>query len=86
MTLTINLTNNEKRVLLALSKKDRFSPEDLAAASELSTEASMQSAFMLAEKGLCEIKETVTTTYKPYKRRGTVCTNFASGAPGHEIR
>lgn len=63
MTLTINLTNNEKRVLLALSKKDRFSPEDLAAASELSTEASMQSAFMLAEKGLCEIKETVTTTY-----------------------
>ncbi|NJD51737.1 MAG: phenylalanine--tRNA ligase subunit alpha [Candidatus Methanoperedens sp.] len=63
MTLTINLTNNEKRVLLSLSKKDRFSPEDLAAASGLSIEASMQSAFMLAEKSLCEIKETVTTTY-----------------------
>ena len=63
MTLTINLTNNEKRVLLALSKKDKFSPQDLAAASELSIEASMQSAFMLAEKNLCEIKETVKTTY-----------------------
>ncbi|VVB55672.1 Phenylalanine--tRNA ligase alpha subunit [uncultured archaeon] len=63
MTLTINLTNNEKRVLLALSGKDKFSPDDLAAASELSIEASMQSAFMLAEKGFCEIKETVTATY-----------------------
>ena len=59
----LNLTNNEKRILLALSRKDRFSPEDLAAASELIIEASMQSAFMLAEKSLCEIKETVTTTY-----------------------
>ncbi|MDL5503678.1 MAG: phenylalanine--tRNA ligase subunit alpha, partial [Candidatus Methanoperedens sp.] len=65
MTLTkdFNLTNNEKRILLSLSKKDRFSPDNLAAASELSIEAAMQSAFMLAEKGLCEIKETVTTTY-----------------------
>ncbi|MFZ3168068.1 MAG: phenylalanine--tRNA ligase subunit alpha [Candidatus Methanoperedens sp.] len=59
----ILITNNEKRVLLALSRKDKFSPDDLAAASELSIEASMQSAFMLAEKSLCEIKETVTTTY-----------------------
>ena len=63
MTLTINLTNNEKRVLLALSMKDKFSPEDLTAASELSIEASMQSAFMLAEKNLCEIKETIKATY-----------------------
>jgi len=59
----LNLTNNEKRVLLALSGKDRLSPEDLAQASELNIEASMQSAFMLAEKGLCEIKETITTVY-----------------------
>lgn len=65
MTLTkdINLTNNEKRVLLALSKKNKFSPEDLAQSSGLNIEACMQSAFMLAEKNLCEIKETVTTIY-----------------------
>jgi phenylalanyl-tRNA synthetase alpha chain len=65
MTLTKNiiLTNNEKRVLLALSKNDKFSPEDLAAASELNIEASMQSAFMLAEKNLCEVKETITTIF-----------------------
>jgi phenylalanyl-tRNA synthetase alpha chain len=63
LKIDINLTNNEKRVLLALSMKDKFSPEDLAAASELSIEASMQSAFMLAEKNLCEIKETITATY-----------------------
>jgi len=59
----INLTNNEKRILIALSKKDKFSPQDLAQVSELSIEASMQSAFMLAEKTLCEVKETITTTY-----------------------
>ncbi|PWB49226.1 MAG: phenylalanine--tRNA ligase subunit alpha [Candidatus Methanoperedenaceae archaeon] len=63
MTQDINLTNNEKRVLLALSKKENFSPEDLAAASELNIEATMQSAFMLAEKKLCEVKETITTIY-----------------------
>ncbi|MCX9082832.1 MAG: phenylalanine--tRNA ligase subunit alpha [Candidatus Methanoperedens sp.] len=63
LTKDTNLTNNEKRVLLALSKKDGFSPEDLAAASELNIEATMQSAFMLAEKNLCEVKETITTIY-----------------------
>ena len=52
-----NLTNNEKRVLKALSGKDKFSPEELASASGLSVEAAMQSAFLLAEKGLCEITE-----------------------------
>lgn len=65
MTFTkeINLTNNEKRVLLALSKKEKYSPEDLAAASELNIETTMQSAFMLAEKNLCEVKVTITTIY-----------------------
>jgi len=57
------LTNNEKKVLLSFSKKDKFTPEDLAASSELSIEAAMQSAFLLAEKGLCEITEKVTTIY-----------------------
>ena len=66
MTLTKNpnLTNNEKRVLQALLKKDTFTPEDLAWSAELSIEAAMQSAFLLAEKGFCEIKETVTSIYK----------------------
>jgi phenylalanyl-tRNA synthetase alpha chain len=64
LTKNPNLTNNEKRVLKALLKKDTFSPEDLAQAAELSIEAAMQSAFLLAEKGLCEIKETVTSIYK----------------------
>lgn len=59
----ITLTNNEKRVLLTLSKKPKFIPEELATESSLSTEAAMQSAFLLAEKGLCEIKETIMTFY-----------------------
>ncbi len=58
-----NLTSNEKKVLLALSRKQKFTPEELASGSSLPIEASMQSAFLLAEKGLCEIKETVTAIY-----------------------
>lgn len=58
-----DLTNNEKKVLLALSGKDKFTPEALTRASQLGIEAAMQSAFMLAEKGLCDIKETVTAIY-----------------------
>jgi phenylalanyl-tRNA synthetase alpha chain len=58
-----SLTNNEKKVLLALSKKDKFTPEDLTSTSGLSIEAAMQSAFLLAEKGLCEVTEKVTTIY-----------------------
>jgi len=64
MPPTQNLTNNEKRILQALLTKDKFTPEDLAKAAELSIEASMQSAFLLAEKGLCDIQETVTAIYK----------------------
>ncbi|MDD5474830.1 MAG: phenylalanine--tRNA ligase subunit alpha, partial [Candidatus Methanoperedens sp.] len=58
-----SLTNNEKKVLLVLFKKDKFTPEDLTSASGLSIEAAMQSAFLLAEKGLCEITEKVTAIY-----------------------
>jgi phenylalanyl-tRNA synthetase alpha chain len=63
MALSIDLTNNEKRVLQILVRKDNFSPEELAAASGLSIEAAMQSAFLLAEKGFCEIKETLTDIF-----------------------
>jgi phenylalanyl-tRNA synthetase alpha chain len=58
-----SLTNNEKKVLLALSRKDKFTPEDLTSVSVLSIEAAMQAAFLLAEKGLCEVTEKVTTVY-----------------------
>ena len=65
MTLLKNysLTNNEKLVLIALSNRDKFSPDELAKTSGSNVESAMQSAFLLAEKGLCEIKETVTTIY-----------------------
>ena len=62
-TKEYSLTNNEKKVLLSLSKKDKFTPEDLTSTSGLSIEAAMQSAFLLAEKGLCEVTEKVTTIY-----------------------
>ncbi|MCE8423399.1 MAG: phenylalanine--tRNA ligase subunit alpha [Candidatus Methanoperedens sp.] len=59
----INLTNNEKRVLLALLKKEKFTPEDLAAISDLNIEATMQSAFLLAEKGLSDVTEKTTAIF-----------------------
>ncbi len=67
----IPLTNNEKKILLTLSKKPKFTPEELASTSSLPIEAAMQSAFLLAEKGLCEVKETVTTIYNLTKEGET---------------
>ncbi|HEY9204411.1 MAG TPA: phenylalanine--tRNA ligase subunit alpha [Candidatus Methanoperedens sp.] len=58
-----SLTNNEKRILQALAGKDKISPDELASASGLIVEAAMQSAFLLAEKGLCEVAEKQTTIY-----------------------
>ncbi len=63
MALSTDLTNNEKRVLQAFVRKDKISPEELASASGLNIEAAQQSAFLLAEKGLCEVKETLTDIY-----------------------
>jgi len=60
--MNFNLTNNEKRVLQALSRHDRFSPDELVSPA-LSIEAAMQSAFLLAEKGLCEIRESLASVY-----------------------
>jgi phenylalanyl-tRNA synthetase alpha chain len=67
----IPLTNNEKKVLLVLSSLHEFTPEELASTSSLSIEAAMQSAFLLAEKGLCEIKETITAIYSLTKEGET---------------
>lgn len=53
------LTANEKKVLLALdSEKDRAGdPRALSEKTGLNEDTAMQSAFMLAQKGLCELKE-----------------------------
>jgi phenylalanyl-tRNA synthetase alpha chain len=59
----VNLTNNEKHVLQAIAKKDKISPEELAQTSGLNIEAAMQSAFLLAEKGFCDVAETVTEIF-----------------------
>jgi len=67
----ITLTNNEKKVLITLSKKSKFTPEELASTSSLSIEAAMQSAFLLAEKGLSEVKETITSVYSLTKEGET---------------
>jgi phenylalanyl-tRNA synthetase alpha chain len=77
-----NLTNNEKRVLQALNRKDRISPDELAAASELSIEAAMQSAFLLAEKGFCEVMEKLATIYSLTKEGEQYAQN---GLPERQI-
>ncbi|NMX22299.1 hypothetical protein C5S30_07785, partial [ANME-1 cluster archaeon GoMg4] len=53
------LTVNEKKVLLALDseKGESWDSRTLSEKTGLNEDAAMQSAFMLAHKGLCEIKE-----------------------------
>lgn len=77
-----NLTNNEKRVLQALAKKDKFSPDELASASALSIEAAQQSAFLLAEKGFCDIAEKLTDIFAITKEGGEYAKN---GLPERQI-
>ncbi len=72
----MQLTPNEKRVLSALSDLKRSPPAELAAKSDLNPDALMQSAYLLEEKGLSEIQESVTEIYtiteegKEYAREG----------------
>ena len=58
-TSDAELRVNEKKVLLALdSEKGRvWTPRALAEKTGVNEDAVMQAAFMLAEKGFCEIKE-----------------------------
>ncbi len=77
-----NLTNNEKRILQTLARKDKYSPEELAASSGLNIEAAMQSAFLLAEKGICEIAEKSTAIYSLTKEGGQYAQN---GLPERQI-
>ncbi|MBA5942747.1 MAG: hypothetical protein H0M93_05440, partial [Methanophagales archaeon] len=68
------LTTTEKSLLLALDSEGcigigigiaRFkSPESLSNETGMPEDAVMQSAFMLAQRGFCEIKEEKTLYYK----------------------
>jgi len=56
----MQLTPNERRVLSALHDLKRSTPAELAERSDLNPDALMQSAFLLEEKGLAEINESIT--------------------------
>ncbi|MDI6860263.1 MAG: phenylalanine--tRNA ligase subunit alpha, partial [Methanocellales archaeon] len=58
-----DLTTDEKRVLLVLSKVKSTSPEKLASLAELNVETAMRAAFLLGQKGLSKIAEKSTEIY-----------------------
>ncbi|MDI6639276.1 MAG: phenylalanine--tRNA ligase subunit alpha [Methanocellales archaeon] len=58
-----DLTTDEKRVLLVLSKVKSTSPEKLASLAELNVETAMRAAFLLGQKGLSKIAERSTEIY-----------------------
>ncbi|MHC1623921.1 MAG: phenylalanine--tRNA ligase subunit alpha [Candidatus Methanospirareceae archaeon] len=60
------LTANEKRVLQVLGSERGRSPDPRTLSEEtgIQEDAVMQSAFMLAQKGLCEIKEVKIVYYR----------------------
>jgi phenylalanyl-tRNA synthetase alpha chain len=58
-----DLTLNEKQVLLAMGDLNTADPKELSAASDLSVEAAMQSAFMLEEKKLLQVSELISEKY-----------------------
>jgi phenylalanyl-tRNA synthetase alpha chain len=60
-----DMTPNEKKILIALGTlRSPQYPQHLAKFSGLSVEASVQSAFLLQEKGLVKIIEDINTNYK----------------------
>lgn len=61
---TAALTAPEKRVLLALkTEKKECDPSALSKNTGINEDAVMQTAFMLAQHGLCEVKETEKNFY-----------------------
>jgi phenylalanyl-tRNA synthetase alpha chain len=64
MSSQYNLTSNEKNVLIALENLKDASPDELAEKSEMKMETSMQAAFLLEEKGLAQVDETVTEIFE----------------------
>jgi len=63
MSAQHNLTANEKNVLLAMGELTSATPEELADKLHMKIETAMQSAFLLAEKGLVEVDEELVETY-----------------------
>ncbi len=62
---TAELTATEKRVLLALGEEGgEWNQKTLSEKTGINEDAVMQTAFMLAEKGLCEIKEEKKEYYR----------------------
>ena len=61
----LELTATEKRVLLALGKEGgEWNQRNLSEKTGINEDAVMQAAFMLAQKGLCEIKEEKKVYYR----------------------
>lgn len=58
-----NISINEKKVLIALGELESTTPETLAEKTSLKPEATMQSAFLLEEKGLTKVDEEVSVNY-----------------------
>ncbi|RLG33010.1 phenylalanine--tRNA ligase subunit alpha [Methanosarcinales archaeon] len=74
---TTELTTTEKRVLLALGEEGgEWNQRKLSEKTGINEDAVMQTAFMLAQKGLCEIKEEKKINYylteegKEYAEKG----------------
>ncbi|MDI3539989.1 MAG: phenylalanyl-tRNA synthetase alpha chain [Methanolobus sp.] len=64
MTPKHNITSNEKNLLISLEKLGKASPGELAGKAGMKIETAMQAAFLLEEKGLAEVDETVIETYE----------------------
>jgi phenylalanyl-tRNA synthetase alpha chain len=77
-----DLTPNEKQVLLAMGDLETTDPKELSAASCLSVEAAMQSAFLLEEKGLLQVSEFTTEKYNLTKEGEEY---VSSGLPERQV-
>lgn len=61
--MTYDLTNNEKKVLLALNELKTAELKDIADISDINGDAAMQSVYLLEEKGLAAVTETTIELY-----------------------
>src|SRR6056297_2784962 len=60
----LNLTLNEKEVLLFLEQKGTASPADIAEGTSLKIENATQASFLLEEKGLAKVKDEISEKYR----------------------
>jgi phenylalanyl-tRNA synthetase, alpha subunit (EC 6.1.1.20) len=64
MSSQYNLTSNEKNVLIALEYLKDANPSELAEKAEMKMETTMQAAFLLEEKGLAQVEESITEIFE----------------------